>query len=431
MGHQGLDTRARRTRLIESGSNALTEQKLALADATIPTTFEELTSDWLTQALRERKVLNEAQITSIRLDALDGGEGFMGHVARLHLEYDRPEEGAPATLIAKIPTTVDGNRSIGELVGAYEREIFFYDSIAPQLPVETPRSYFSAMEVGRGSKKDAEGAAMLDRLPMWLIRLAMRLVTWIVSKRKRKYLLLISDLAPGRVGDQVAGCTREEAARILSAIARVHVKYWRSPKLDESSWLRRQDLNPRTMQCIFLGNLETFKDRLRAGAPENFEPSLRWLEAKAVELLQAFHVSSPETLLHGDMRLDNVSFKPAQGNDPEPIVLFDWQLAGRGPGAYDVAYFLSGALAADVSPEVAVDLVRGYHDQLVALGVDDYPFEDCLRDYRRALLTVLHRVCSTGSIELGEERAFQLISMWLERTLARLRGVDYDALLKA
>ncbi len=405
------------------------EQKQALSDAIIPTTFDEVTSDWLTRALRESGVLDQAKVTAVKLDVLGEGEGFMGIVARLHLEYDQPEPGAPATLIAKIPTPVADNRSIGELIGAYEREIQFYDAVAPHLPVNTPRSYYAAMEAGRSSEKDAEGAAIIDGLPMWAIRLLMRLVTWIVSRRKRKYILLISDLEPGRVGDQIKGCTTDEAAQILSAIAKVHAQYWRSPRLDERTWLRRQDLNPRTMQCVFEDNVGVFRERLGSRAPADLEPSLRWLETRAVNLLKAFHVSSPETLLHGDMRLDNVSFKPENEDGEEPVVLFDWQLAGRGPGVYDVAYFLSGALTADVSTDAITGLVRNYHDELVAHGIDDYTLDECLRDYHRALLVVLHRVCSTGTVELGNERGVELIAMWLERTLARLDGVDYDALL--
>jgi hypothetical protein len=402
-----------------------------LSDAIIPTTFDEVTSDWLTRSLRESGVLDKAAVTSVKVDVLGEGEGFMGIIGRLHLEYDEPEADAPATLIAKIPTPVKDNRSIGELVGAYEREIHFYDTVAPQLPVETPRSYYAAMEAGRSSEKDAEGAAMLDRAPVWLIRLLMRLVTWVVSRRQRKYILLISDLQPGRVGDQVKGCTADEAAQILSAIAKVHVQYWRSPSLDERTWLRRQDLNPRTMHCIFEDNVGVFRERLGPRSPASLEPSLRWLESRAIDLLKAFHVSSPETLLHGDMRLDNVSFKPKAESGEEPVVLFDWQLAGRGPGAYDVAYFLSGALTADIPADVARDLVRHYYDELVAGGIDEYSFDDCLRDYHRALLAVLHRVSSTGTVELGNERGVELIAMWLERTLARLDGVDYDALLDA
>ena len=32
-------------------------------------------------------------------------------------------------------------------------------------------------------------------------------------------------------------------------------------------------------------------------------------------------------------------------------------------------------------------------------------------------------------MEFGNERGVKLIAIWLERTLSRLEGVDYDALL--
>jgi hypothetical protein len=109
--------------------------------------------------------------------------------------------------------------------------------------------------------------------------------------------------------------------------------------------------------------------------------------------------------------------------------LLDWQLAGRGPGVYDVAYFLTGALATGVSDEVVLELIRGYHDALLAHGVQGYSFDRCLLDYQRALLAVLHRVSSTDTMDLGDGRGAELIAVWLERALARLRSVDYDALL--
>jgi len=401
-----------------------------LGNLNIPTKIDEFTTEWLTSALRETGVLREASVSRVEHEVLGEGEGFMGQVIRLKLELDRQEDGAPETLIAKMPTNVKENRAIGELIGAYEREILFYGDLAPRVPLRTPRTYYSAMEGNRTSQRDVDGAAKLDTFPMWLIRLMMILVTWIVSRRTRRYVLLIEDLAPGRVGDQVAGCGIEEAGGILSAIARVHADFWRSSELSQNHWLRAQNLNPRTMHSVYLKNRTGFAERFRARAPASFEPSLGWLDENGVELLQSFHVTAPETLLHGDMRLDNVSFFPAEGSAPEPVVLFDWQLAGRGPGAYDVAYFLSGALAADTSPEDVVELVRGYHTALTAEGIEDYAFEDFLRDYRRGLLIVLHRISSTNTMELGDDRGVELIALWLGRTLARLRDVDYDALLK-
>jgi hypothetical protein len=397
----------------------------------IPTTPEEISCDWLTTALRDGGVLREARVTGVEQEVLGVGEGFMGRVMRLHLDLDRPEPNAPSKLIAKIPTEVQENRAIGELLGAYEREILFYSDVADRLPLRTPRVYYSAMDGSRTSKNEAAMAALLDRWPMWLIRWMMVLVTWIAGRRGRRYVLLVEDLGPGVAGDQVAGCSPADARSVLSAIAKVHAQFWNSPFLHSAYWLRRQDMNPRTMHSMFLRNLPSFSERFRSRAPASFGTSLDWLERQAVELLRALYASTPETLLHCDLRLDNLIFPPADGRGPDSIGFFDWQLTGRGPGAYDVAYFLSGALGEDVPSETELDLVRGYHEDLVAHGVRDYPFEEFLRDYRRALLAVLHRISSTDTMELGEGRGADLIEAWLTRTLARLKDVDLDSLLTA
>ncbi len=391
----------------------------------------EFTSEWLTRALRQTGVLRSACVRAVKHEPLGEGEGFMGQVFRLHLAFDLAEAGAPATLIAKIPTNIKQNRAVGELLGAYEREILFYESLAPRLSLRTPRMYYSAMEGSRTSSREAAGAAFIDNYPIWLIRLVMRFVTWSASRRTRRYVLLIEDLEPGQVGDQIAGCSSAEAGHVLGEMAKAHAQFWRNTELQQCYWLRAQNLNPRTMHSMFLKNRPDFVERFRDTAPANFEPSVRWLEQNAVELQRTFYATAPETLLHGDMRLDNVTFFPAEEPEPQPVVLFDWQLAGRGPGIYDIAYFLSGALTSDVSSESVVELVRGYHGTLVALGIDDYPFDTCLRDYRRALLSVLHRISSTDTLELGDDRGARLIALWLERTLEQLRDVDYDSLLTA
>lgn len=400
-----------------------------MAKLPIPTTLAELTSEWLTDSLLGNGVLRDARVSHVKHEVLGSVEGFMGQVVRLHLELDRAEPGAPTSLIAKLPTNVRENRGIGELLGAYEREILFYRDIAPGLPVRTPRAFFSVMDDSRTSGEEVEMAAKLDRWPMWVIRLVMILVTWIATNRKRRYVLLIEDFGSIGTGDQVAGCTPDQARDILTDVARVHARYWQSPTLAESHWLRRQDLNPRTMHSIFLKNAPAFSRRFGTNAPGSFAPAMEWLSLRAVDLMRAFHSSAPETLLHCDLRLDNVSFPEPGAVEAHHVVFFDWQLAGRGPGVYDVAYFLSGALASGVSAETEHQLVRDYHAALQGAGVSDYSFERCLRDYQRGLLAVLHRVASTDTIELGGDRGEELIGQWLRRTLARLEGVDFDSLL--
>jgi hypothetical protein len=400
-----------------------------LAAEEIPATKDDLTPEWLMRCLGEAGMLGEARIRSLRSELVGEGEGFMGQVIRLHLEFEGTETEIPSSLIAKLPTTVLENRAVGELLGAYEREILFYASFAPRLAVHTPRAYGSVMEGTQTSERDVEGAAMMEKFPLWLIRGMMNLVTWIVSRRRRRYVLLIEDLGDRSIGDQVSGCSSKEAGEVLRDIARVHAQFWRSPELQKSYWLRAQNLNPRTLHSVFLKNRLGFAKRFETSAPPQFEESLRWLEEKAIELLQTFSLAAPETLLHGDLRLDNLGFSRDPDSGKDSVIFLDWQLASRGPGSYDVAYFLSGALPREVPQEIVLELVQGYHEALLAEGIEEYPFEACLRDYQRGLLSVLHRISSTDSMEFGNERGVKLIAIWLERTLSRLEGVDYDALL--
>lgn len=401
-----------------------------MSELAIPTCMDEMTAEWLTAALQSRVILNAARVTEVKGEILGKGAGFIGDVARLHISYDVDEPDLPRTLIAKLPTTVKKNRSMGELLGAYEREIFVYEQFSQDLPVRTPRLFYSAMDAGRSSEADANGAAMLDKLPGFALGPIMSLATFIVSRRNRRYILLIEDLVGGRIGDQIAGCSPEESARILRGIARVHARHWASPTLEESWWLRKMDLNPRTLHHLYHKNSKSFRaGHVRKSGPE-MEAIFSWIDDHAPDLINTFAAGAPDTLQHCDLRLDNVFFGPDEGGHSDGIVLFDWQLAGRGPGAYDVAYFLSCALDISVPTSTAEQLVRGYHAELVACGVADYTFEACLRDYHRAVPIILHRLSSTDSMELGDERGKDLIETWTDRAVARLRGVNLDSLLE-
>ena len=72
------------------------------------------------------------------------------------------------------------------------------------------------------------------------------------------------------------------------------------------------------------------------------------------------------------------------------------------------------------------DLVRAYHDTLVEHGVRDYPFEACWEDYRLATLFVSVYPLNAGAVDLVNERAVELFTAMLERSVAAI--LDLDAL---
>lgn len=397
-----------------------------MADTFIPQTLDELTPEWLTAVLRERGVLARGAVTSVRHEILGDGEGFVGVLARLFLEIDTDEEWAPRTLIAKLPTPVKQNRAMGELLGAYEREILFYEELAPELPMRVPRTYYSALDRDRASENQEAIVAFVDRMPLWIMRLLMRLAMWIAGRKKRRYVLLMEDLAHARVGDQVKGGEPEDCRQALRAMARTHARLWESSLLEGRFWLTRQDLQCRTRHLMFLDSRAVFSKRFAYLMADGLAPLAAWLDVHGAEVARRLHGGAPQTLIHGDFRFDNIFF---EDGSQDPIVMIDWQLAGRGAAAYDVAYLLGGALPAEAERLTVERLLREYHAALVEHGVKDYDYASFVLDYERGLLTILMTIASTDNMEMGEGRGADLIRLWVERLVARARDVDLDGLL--
>ena len=63
----------------------------------IPAGPEDLTTSWLTAALREGGMIERAAIDSFSVAAPSEGQGYFGQVARVTLNYDQQELGVLTT----------------------------------------------------------------------------------------------------------------------------------------------------------------------------------------------------------------------------------------------------------------------------------------------------------------------------------------------
>jgi hypothetical protein len=379
----------------------------------IPETPDALTPDWLTQALRQGGILDTQRVVATRAEVLGEGVGFLGDLLRLSLSYDRPE-GLPASLVAKLPKLE--NRAIGELLGAYERENCFYMEMADGLPLNTPRMYYGDFDRDKASEKQEAILRVANKIPRFLSRPMTSLARWLAGNKKRRYVLLLEDLDDGTMGDQVAGASIDRCEQVVRAIARAQAEYW-DRDLSEKFWLLPLDIDSRLREGLFIGSRSGFADYFGAELEAKLAPYLNRLPAEGAAILAEL-VTAPTTLLHCDLRLDNLFF---QGTE---VVVFDWQLVRRGPGVYDIAYFLSGALDENSGREVVIGLLKSYHEALHRAGVTNYGFEELIRGYRRALLIVLLTLSSVDQLELGDGRGVALMRGWMTRLHARLAEMD-------
>jgi hypothetical protein len=399
----------------------------------IPDISEEITEAWLTDALRTRGWLQNGKIARIDREILGEGAGFLGVIVRMRLSFEGDPGGAPESVIAKLPTASFENRVMGEMLGGYWREIHFYRELAKDLPTRVPDCYYADLTPDPLREKSDDLVQRLDRVPGWLVGLLMVVGSWLVRRNAHRYVLLIEDLAPAEVGDQSAGADPATCARVLAAAARLHAAYWNHPALDDYFWIARQQSGPRTRHRLYQRVRKQFRARYADLLQGERLNAADWLDRNSEALCQSVHTDAPHTLIHCDLRFDNIFLEPntdlAPGADQEGVILADWQMVGRGAAAYDVAYFLSGVLRTDESPEVERDLLDAYHEALVAQGVSDYPFDAFLRDYRRALFAVLQIIGSTDQVELGEARGREMMDRWVERCLTLIARVPLETVL--
>ena len=118
----------------------------------IPATIEEITPEWLTLALSKSGLLNGNAVRQVDCKIIGEGQGYVGTLARLSIEYDQPDEELPSSMIAKIPTQEPKSKMIMEAFWNYERENRLYEEILNQIPVKTPHCYYSEFDVGKGEK---------------------------------------------------------------------------------------------------------------------------------------------------------------------------------------------------------------------------------------------------------------------------------------
>ena len=371
----------------------------------IPETPEELTSEWLSGAL-------DWPISSVERQVLGKGQGFLGDIVRLHLTSDAAD--APASVIAKLPKKA--NRATGEMLGVYEREILFFQALAEQVPARTPRIYFSHYDRDAGSEKQKQILKFFDSLPGFMTPLVTALGARVAAGKKRKYLLIMEDLGSLDMGDQLRGASVESCAQVLDHIAGTHQSFWNSAQLDDQFWLLPMDIDSRMRHGMLKKSLPSF----RKIAAQDMQPHLDWLEIHHAALMKAFTRDAPRTLVHCDLRLDNVCF------DAGSCVYLDWQLTRSGPAAYDIAYFLGGAMPPETTASQERELVRDYHRKL---DVTEYSFDNFWRDYQRGLMLSLTSLAPTEDVEIDEGRGQEMMNLWRERLAARLQHVEISALV--
>lgn len=347
----------------------------------IPDSVDALTDAWLTDALVG--VSGGATVTGHSRAPV--GTGQVADTYRFSLVWDR-ENPAPSTLIVKVTAGDDTSRGAAKATRTYEIEASFYNDLAAHLPVRAPRCYHAAHDpAGDG------------------------------------YVVVLEDLAPAQQGDQLTGCSTDEAALAIEELPKLHAPRWDDPGLASFAWLDRT--TPESIEgTAFLVNMMT------PGFVERYAPSL---SPDIVALVERFMPrlqeylsagSRPWTVSHGDFRLDNLLFGDGR------VAVVDWQTVAHGPGISDLAYFIGSASEPELRRAHERELVDHYTAGMAAHGV---PLDNewVWNQYRRYSFGGLIMAVVASMLVGRTDRGDQMFIAMAERHGRQVLDLDAESLI--
>jgi len=363
-----------------------------MARVKLPAGPQELTADWLTGALREAGVISGATVVGLDHEIIGEGVGVLGQLARFRLQYDKPEDGAPDSLVGKFPAAAQGNRDLANLLRFYEREVRFYERIAEEVELRTPKRYYSRFDDDTND-----------------------------------FVLLIEDMAPARCGNQVAGCSREEAAATVLNMAPFHATWWNRVDTPQLDWIPyMNDPVHHFVESSYNDGWENFARNFGERLTPRAITIAERFKTKIIATENALS-SAPLTIAHGDLRYDNLFF-----SDSGEMAVADWQIILRARGPYDVAYFMSQSVNPADRKACEKDILRSYHETLLERGVKGYSFDQCFDDYRAcAMFCLVYPVTMGGTLDLTNERGVELATAMLDRSVATILDLDCDEMIPA
>ncbi len=298
----------------------------------------EIDAEWLTTVLHRSGVGTGNAVVTIDDGAI--GTGQMGDNVRYALTWRVADASLPATVVGKFPSASESSRATARMLNSYRQEVGFYRDLRSMVTIRAPHVHHAGWD-----------------------------------DDSHDFVLLMEDVAPARQGDQLAGCTLDEAMAVVDQAVGLHAPTWgRGLQLaHEIDWLTAPSEERLQMMVWLLGHTwpgfaERYADRLSDNELALGKAIVDDYPRYHAEVAAWAERHGAWAVTHGDYRLDNILF--GDGVTSPAVTVVDWQTIAVGIGPFDVAYFCGAGLLPEVRVAHERALVERYGAGLRAAGVD-------------------------------------------------------------
>jgi Ecdysteroid kinase-like family len=313
------------------------------------TNEDEITPEWLTTRLREQGHLLRGEVTGV---SLKHSRTFFSDIYRLEVSHSTDTQPIlPSKLLLKIPLP-DNQAALN--MGRDEVAVY--------------RALWDAM----------------DDPPV------VRCFDSVYSSASHRSHLLLADLSDTHFQTEVpVPPTWRHCELCVETLAQFHAFWWEHTDLgttmgelfSEASLGELGSLLKRALSDF----IEFMGDRLSVARRRAYEHAIALLPGFWNRRLVSV---KGNTLIHGDAHLWN--FLHPKDVEKGRAYLIDLAISNRiRPPTNDLAYMMALQWFPERRALMEENLLRHYHAALLARGVADYSWEDCLLDYRYSIITHL------------------------------------------
>ncbi len=324
----------------------------------IPTSIADIDAAWMADALGQ-------PITAVDNELIGEGIGVTSAVYRSTLTG-----GDVDSVVVKLPALAEEAVFTSTVLRMYIREVRFFDHLAQSSPIRVPQGYHGA-----------------------------------VDEETSHFVQVMEDMGTMRIVDQNVGMTIDDAKQAVDELALWHAAYWgQADELVERGDIvcLSDPIYPAILPMVFAEGWEKVTAEMTVDPViQAVGPSWSSWMPDTLQRLAA----SPNTVLHGDYRADNILF-----DQDGSVVLLDFQLLGRGSASYDLAYFVTQSLAPDVAATHETALFNRWRDGLVAAGVPEGDTASLWDQYREAaLFCLVYPIVAARGMDLSDQRQYDLL----------------------
>lgn len=308
------------------------------ADIAIPTSVDDVTTEWLNAALEPHL---DAHVVADSSAKPISDPGLLSDIADISLKYDNEDCSLPTRMIAKLAATNPGARDLSVMLNAYDIETGFYRS-------------FSG-----------------DDLPI------VRCFHARHNPETQDMVILMEHLAPSQSPSWKI--TPDQVRLAIQQVAILHARWWNDDSLKGLKAVSRLD-NRERWQNVAQMAVATGDD-IRRHVGDRCDTGIAAMEAYSACFDSVMeHVQQrPFALQHQDY-MPKQMFFPHNGEGRFAII--DWQFQHAAPGAWDISRLMSMCLDTDTRHRIETDLINDYLEALVANGVNNYGIEDFNIDHK-------------------------------------------------